>query len=103
MPTLIGKETKKKELIASLPAIYENISRTQRISIGDFPPVDKMRELLANHDFKSFNHLQPKLIAAVEKMLSTDIAKLMQMIPQVRDPTAYGFLIHYFFCLGHAK
>nr|CDS32978.1 Receptor Mediated Endocytosis family member [Hymenolepis microstoma] len=82
MPALIGKETKKKELIASLPAIYENLSRTHHISIGDFPPIDKMKELLSKQDFKSFSSLQPKLIAGVDKMLSDDIAKLMQLIPQ---------------------
>ncbi|VDO11819.1 unnamed protein product [Rodentolepis nana] len=91
MPALIGKETKKKELIASLPAIYENLSRTHHISIGDFPPIDKMKELLSKQDFKSFSSLQPKLISGVDKMLSDDIAKLMQLIPQEQrsDSEAY--------------
>ena len=93
MPTLIGKESKKKELIAQLPAIYENLSRVHRISIGDFPPVEKMREILASQDFKSFSNLQPKLIAGVEKMLSTDIAKLMQMIPQVSFLLSVRFVL----------
>ncbi|CDS40913.1 Receptor Mediated Endocytosis family member [Echinococcus multilocularis] len=91
MPALIGKETKKKELIANLPAIYENLSRTHHISIGDFPSIDRMRELLAAQDFKSFSNLQPKLIAGVEKMLSVDIAKLMQMIPQEQKVGSEAF------------
>ncbi|KAL7061430.1 hypothetical protein AAHC03_0897 [Spirometra sp. Aus1] len=91
MPTLIGKESKKKELIANLPAIYEVISRQQRISLGDFPPVEKMRALLANQDFKSFNSLQPKLIAAVDSMLTVDIARLMQMIPQEQKVDSNAF------------
>ncbi|VDK39835.1 unnamed protein product [Taenia asiatica] len=91
MPALIGKETKKKELIANLPVIYENLSRMHHISIGDFPPIDKMREILATQDFKSFSSLQPKLIAGVEKMLSVDIAKLMQMIPQEQKVGSEAF------------
>ncbi|VUZ46124.1 unnamed protein product [Hymenolepis diminuta] len=91
MPALIGKETKKKELIANLPAIYENLSRTHHISIGDFPPIDKMKELLFKQDFKSFSALQPKLVNNVDKMLSDDIAKLMQLIPQEQKTNSEAY------------
>lgn len=84
MPTLIGKESKKRELIANLPTIYETIARQQRISIGDFPPIERMKEILMQQDFKSFSQLQPRLISAVDNMLRDEVAKLLEMIPSVR-------------------
>ncbi|KAF6777405.1 hypothetical protein AHF37_03537 [Paragonimus kellicotti] len=83
MPALMGREAKKRELITNLSQVYETLSRTHHISIGDFPNVTRMQETLALHDFRSFPNLQPKLIKAVDDMLANDMAKLMQMIPQV--------------------
>jgi hypothetical protein len=43
---MFGKESKKKEIIKNLDKIYEKIQRTYNISPGDFPNVNKMREIL---------------------------------------------------------
>lgn len=40
---MFGKDSKKKELIASLPEIYATIEREHQISPGDFPNVKKMQ------------------------------------------------------------
>ncbi|CAL8086801.1 unnamed protein product [Calicophoron daubneyi] len=85
MPALMGREAKKRDLIANLSKVYETISRTHHISIGDFPNLARMQESLSVHDFRSFSVLQPRLIKAVDDMLSNDVAKLMQMIPQERN------------------
>ena len=81
MPSVFGKDTKKKELIKNLGQIYDQIQREQQISPGDFPDLKKMQECLAHHDFNKFNTLKPKLLEVVDKMLADDIAKLMAMIP----------------------
>ncbi|THD21543.1 Receptor Mediated Endocytosis [Fasciola hepatica] len=88
MPALMGRESKKKELITNLSKVYELLSRTHHISLGDFPNLTKMQECLAVHDFSKFSSLQPRLIKAVDEMLSNDIAKLMQMIPQEQKAVA---------------
>uniref|UniRef100_A0AAY4CGL7 EH domain-containing protein 1 n=1 Tax=Denticeps clupeoides TaxID=299321 RepID=A0AAY4CGL7_9TELE len=67
MPSVFGKESKKKELIANLPQIYTTIEKEHQISPGDFPNVTKM---------------QPKLLEAVEDMMANDIARLMQLVRQ---------------------
>ncbi|XP_078034332.1 EH domain-containing protein 3-like isoform X1 [Augochlora pura] len=82
MPSLFGKDNKKKERIKNLGQIYDQIQREQKISPGDFPDLKKMQECLARHDFTKFNSLKPKLLEVVDKMLCEDIAKLMDMIPQ---------------------
>ncbi|RLU17240.1 hypothetical protein DMN91_011309 [Ooceraea biroi] len=81
MPSVFGKDNRKKELIKNLGQTYDQIQREQQISPGDFPDLKKMQECLAHHDFNKFNPLKPKLLEVVDKMLAEDIAKLMAMIP----------------------
>ncbi|XP_060789910.1 EH domain-containing protein 4 [Neoarius graeffei] len=80
MPSLFGKEKKKEELITHLPEIYQLLQREHHISPGDFPSVTKMQEQLAHYDFSKFPSLKIKLIESVDKMLSSKIAQLMNMI-----------------------
>jgi EH domain-containing protein 1 len=82
MPSMFGKDSKKKELIKNLDKIYEKIQRQHNISPGDFPNIAKMREVLEQADFRNFKQLDKKLIDKVENMLSTDITQLMQMLPR---------------------
>ena len=89
MPSVFGKEGKKKELINKLPEIYEQIQREHSISPGDFPPIERMQEVLEHQDFSKFNLLKPKLLETVDKMLAEDIARLMAQIP-LEDTTKSG-------------
>lgn len=82
MPSMIGKEKKKKELIQNLDKIFEQLQREHNISPGDFPDVNKMREHLQNQDFSKFNAIKPKLLEVVDGMLASDIARLMAQIPK---------------------
>ncbi|KAF5900155.1 EH domain-containing protein 3, partial [Clarias magur] len=43
MPSVFGKDNKKKELISSLGEIYSRIEREHQISPGDFPNLKKMQ------------------------------------------------------------
>ena len=78
---MFGKDSKKKELIKKLDKLYEQIQREQKISPGDFPDLEIMRERLQHQDFTKFKPLDAKLLANVDKMLAEDISKLMTMIP----------------------
>ena len=81
MPSVFGKEGKKKELIKNLDSLYTQLQREHQISPGDFPDIKKMQEQLANQDFTKFHQLDRKLLERVDKMLAEDIAKMMAMIP----------------------
>lgn len=93
MPSVFGKDTKKKELIKHLGQIYDQIQREHKISPGDFPDLKKMQETLAHHDFNKFNTLKPKLLEVVDKMFAEDIAKLMAMIPHEEVGTTSDSLV----------
>jgi len=82
MPSMFGKEAKKKELIKNLDNLYAQIQREHQISPGDFPDINAMKEKLVHHDFTKFRLLDKRFLEKVDKMLAEDISKLMLMIPQ---------------------
>lgn len=43
MPSMFGKDGKKKELIKNLGNIYKSIEQEHQISAGDFPDLEKMQ------------------------------------------------------------
>ncbi|KAJ8342410.1 hypothetical protein SKAU_G00323380 [Synaphobranchus kaupii] len=82
MPSVFRKDNKKKNLIYELPVIFSKIQLQHNISPGDFPDCAKMQEKLAVHDFSKFKPLKPSLMAALDELLCTDIAKLMPLLKQ---------------------
>lgn len=81
MPPVFGKEGKKKELIAQLDAIYGQIQREHCLSPGDFPPLEKMQEMLEHQDFSKFNPVKTKVLEDLEMILGDDVSRLMSQIP----------------------
>ncbi|XP_002072679.2 EH domain-containing protein 1 isoform X1 [Drosophila willistoni] len=95
MPSVFGKDSKKKDLIKNLGQIYDRIQREHSISPGDFPDIKKMQDVLQHQDFTKFHSLKPHLLDIVDNMLAKDIARLMEMIPQeemtlVSEPVVKG-------------
>ncbi|XP_033124810.1 EH domain-containing protein 1-like [Anneissia japonica] len=82
MPSVFGKENKKAELIKNLHVTYGEVERVHHISPGDFPPLERMKRVLKDQDFTRFSALKPKLIEKLDHMLSNEMTRLMQMIPQ---------------------
>jgi len=82
MPAMFGKEAKKKELIKNLDALYAQLQREHKINAGDFPDLEKMKKDLVHQDFSKFRGFDKSLLDKCDKMLSEDIPKIMQMIPQ---------------------
>ncbi|KAG0433094.1 hypothetical protein HPB47_020245 [Ixodes persulcatus] len=62
MPSMFGKDSKKKDLIKGLGTLYAEIQREHQISPGDFPDLKEMQEKLAAHDFTKFHLLKPRLL-----------------------------------------
>lgn len=49
MPSMFGKDSRKKELISNLGNIFAEIQREHQISPGDFPDLARMQEQLQHH------------------------------------------------------
>ena len=43
MPSIFGKDGKKRELIKNLSNIYKMVEQEHQISAGDFPDLEKMQ------------------------------------------------------------
>ncbi|KAG8199414.1 hypothetical protein JTE90_000282 [Oedothorax gibbosus] len=82
MPSVFGKDSKKKELVKKLSTVYAEIEKEHGVPLGDFPDVKMMQEKLLQHEFDKFNTLRPKLLEAVDTMLREDITRIMSMIPK---------------------
>ncbi|XP_062341642.1 EH domain-containing protein 2-like [Osmerus eperlanus] len=82
MPTLFCKDSKKHSLIYDLPLIFSKIQQHHRVPAGDFPDCGKMQEKLMSQDFTKFKTLKSSYMASLDKLLSTDIAKLMPFLHQ---------------------
>uniref|UniRef100_A0A8C6XD29 EH domain containing 3 n=1 Tax=Naja naja TaxID=35670 RepID=A0A8C6XD29_NAJNA len=72
MPSVFGKDNKKKELVNNLGEILRRIERAS----------DLHEEQLQGQDFSKFQPLKAKLLDAVEDMLAHDIAQLMVLVRQ---------------------
>lgn len=86
---VFGKEGRKKDTIKNLQQIFEKIQKEHSISMGDFPDIHKMQDLLPKHDFSKFHSLKPKLIEVVDEMLQNDIAQLMSLVPHDVNPMSF--------------
>ena len=80
MPSLFGKDSKKKELIQGLAAEFKEMERVYQLSPGDFPDVSRYQLLLGDHDFSAFPKLSKTLMSKLDEALSIDIPKLMHQI-----------------------
>ncbi|XP_046876215.1 EH domain-containing protein 2-like isoform X2 [Hypomesus transpacificus] len=58
------------------------IQQHHRVPAGDFPDCGKMQEKLMGQDFTKFKTLKSSYMASLDKLLSTDIAKLMPLLHQ---------------------
>jgi hypothetical protein len=45
------KDSKKKELLETLPDVFHKIMLAHRLPLGDFPDIRKFKALAVNHDF----------------------------------------------------
>eukprot|EP01045_Picozoa_sp_COSAG04_P011530 COSAG04_NODE_744_length_10648_cov_52.358233_2_plen_93_part_00 len=62
----------------------EQVAKNHSLTWGDFPDHRVYKAKLKRDDFYKMAPLHPKLIAAMEQVLHTDIPKLMAMLPDVR-------------------
>jgi len=81
MPSLTGKARKQEKLIADLPAVFRAVMKKHALAAGDFPEIDRFRTKLQELNFTKFPKLNVKMMESLDKMLSTDIPKLMDALP----------------------
>ena len=86
-------------LIAVVTIVYAAFNA---LAMGD---IKKMQESLQNQDFTKFHTLKPHFLETVDRMLATDIARLISMIPMeesqlVSEPVIKGRTYSFSVLLG---
>jgi hypothetical protein len=83
------KENKKAEQLRNLMAEFKQVQSIHSLPMGDFPQVNKFREIAANFQIHKFPKLDAKLMREMDHVLAHDIPRLMRNIPEL-DQTAGG-------------
>ncbi|CDO98110.1 unnamed protein product [Coffea canephora] len=79
MPSLMGKAKTQQRLIDNLEDVFSKVQREFHLPAGDFPRVEHFREVLkSGYKIDDFEKTKPKLIQAVDDMLSCDIPELLK-------------------------
>jgi len=83
MPVL-GKDKRKKELIASLADIYQRLEGTNGLAPGDLPDVRYMQDKLEKFDFSTIPSLKSKYIEDADAVLN-DMSSMMAAAKRAFD------------------
>jgi len=82
MPAVFGKQKKQDDLIDKLKDEFFKVHQKYQLPVGDFPDINKFREVLKVSDFTKFNKLNQKMIDHMDQVLGEDIPKLIKQFPQ---------------------
>mmetsp|Transcript_7380 Transcript_7380/g.13311 ORF Transcript_7380/g.13311 Transcript_7380/m.13311 type:complete len:403 (+) Transcript_7380:46-1254(+) len=94
MPSMFGKEKKKKELLEELEKglVFRTVMKQYNISVGDFPDLHKFKRDIEMLDFdnlpklKGARMLKGKRIQDMEDALNTKIPAMLNRIPGINKP-----------------
>ncbi|CAL9095562.1 unnamed protein product [Musa textilis] len=78
MPIILGKAMAQQRLIDNLENEFAEVRRKYNLPLGDFPDVQRFKEALSGHNIDEFKKLKPKMIQAVDVMLTSDIPQLLR-------------------------
>ncbi|XP_068311849.1 EH domain-containing protein 1-like [Pyrus communis] len=78
MPAMFWKSTAQQKLIDNLEDEFKKVQREHHLPPGDFPDVNRYRDILSGYSLDKFETLKPKMIDAVDEMLGYDIPELLK-------------------------
>ncbi|KAL5839006.1 hypothetical protein ACOSQ4_011614 [Xanthoceras sorbifolium] len=78
MPSMMGKAKAQRRLINNLEDEFAKVQRQFHLPAGDFPNVEHFQEVLNRYDIDKFEKLKPKMIQAVDDMLTYEIPELLK-------------------------
>ncbi|KAK9839793.1 hypothetical protein WJX81_002232 [Elliptochloris bilobata] len=78
MPSMMGKQKAQDKLLRDLPTHFAHVQREHHLPAGDFPDVNRYREILSAYDLSVFPKLKEKDVKTIEDVLSLDIPSLVK-------------------------
>eukprot|EP00775_Hariotina_reticulata_P005540 gene5540-5776_t len=97
MPAMFGKDKAQRKMLDQLPQIFFQVQREYHLPAGDFPDVNRFREILSAFDFSSFPKLGKSMVKQIDDVLSVDVPNLPSMswdsyVERLMEPLATGSL-----------
>ena len=83
MPLFFGRNEKKQELIANLDKLFEKLHKDRDIPQGDFPEVERMRELLQNVNFNNLPKSNNDHLITINSLLRNEFTELVSEINSI--------------------
>ncbi|KAM1057186.1 hypothetical protein ACFX2A_031166 [Malus domestica] len=85
MPAMFWKSTAQQKLIDNLEDEFKKVQGEHHLPPGDFPDVNRYRDILSGYSIDNFEKLKPKMIDAVDEMLGYDIPELLKKFKNPYD------------------
>lgn len=79
MPTMFGKDKMQKKLLDGLVDHFRQVQREHHLPPGDFPDVNRFKDILSAFDFANdFPKVTKAMVKQIEDVLSIDIPNLLK-------------------------
>ena len=91
MPSIFGKEKKKKELLGDLGTVFRNVMHMNNLSYGDFPDIDKFKKGIETMDLRKMPKLKGdrmkkgQRLVELNRALKVVIPDLLNTLPGVKS------------------
>ena len=78
MPSMMGVEKKRQNLIDNLEDVFLDVQRKYNLPVGDFPDIEVFRESLRGiKDFKKFPRASNSTLKAIDDVLEVEVPALL--------------------------
>ena len=83
MPSLWGHGKAQKKILDNIVEEFRIVQRKHALSPGDFPNVNRFKQIITQgaYELNKFPVLKPKLIEAMDHVLSVDVPALLKQMP----------------------
>jgi len=91
MPSVFGKEKKKKEVLGDLGSIFRTVMQENNLSYGDFPDINKFKKGIENMDLRKIPKLKGDRMKKGQRMVDLNrslkciIPNLLSKVPGISN------------------
>eukprot|EP00798_Chlamydomonas_sp_ICE-L_P032141 gene32141-16666_t len=78
MPSMWGKDKVQEKMLDDLSQTLQLVQREHHLPIGDFPDMNRFREILTAFDLSVFPKMTPAMVQQMDAVLTVDIPKLVK-------------------------
>jgi hypothetical protein len=82
---MFGKDKTQKKLLEGLGEQFKQIQGLHNLPAGDFPNVNRFRDIVSKYELHKFPKLDTKMLKNMDDVLAFDIPNLMRILPGAEE------------------